>query len=138
MSLSVVIPILDWGRGKGKVRVAKSNIELVNTQVEQGMNDFELNVRQMVRQFNLQARQVEVASRTDETARRRYEVALRLYLMGKSSVLDLNAATTEKDTSRRNYIEALKTYWMLYYGLRSLTQYDFYRNCPLTETLPEI
>ena len=138
VSLSVVIPILDWGRGKGKVRVAKSNIELVNTQVEQGMNDFELNVRQMVRQFNLQARQVEVASRTDETARRRYEVALRLYLMGKSSVLDLNAATTEKDTSRRNYIEALKTYWMLYYGLRSLTQYDFYRNCPLTETLPEI
>lgn len=138
VSLSVVIPILDWGRGKGKVRVAKSNIELVKTQVEQGMNDFELNVRQMVRQFNLQARQVEVASRTDETARRRYEVALRLYLMGKSSVLDLNAATTEKDTSRRNYIEALKTYWMLYYGLRSLTQYDFYRNCPLTETLPEI
>jgi outer membrane protein TolC len=138
VSLSVVIPILDWGRGKGKVRVAKSNIELVNTQVEQGMNDFELNVRQMVRQFNLQARQVEVASRTDETARRRYEVALRLYLMGKSSVLDLNAATTEKDTSRRNYIEALKTYWMLYYGLRSLTQYDFYRNCPLTETLPEL
>lgn len=65
-------------------------------------------------------------------------MALRLYLMGKSSVLDLNAATTEKDTSRRNYIEALKTYWMLYYGLRSLTQYDFYRNCSLTETLPEI
>ena len=60
------------------------------------MNDFELNVRKMVRQFNLQARQVEVAARTDETARRRYEVALRLYLMGKSTVLDLNAAISEK------------------------------------------
>ena len=85
------------------------------------MNDFELNVRKMVRQFNLQARQVEVAARTDETARRRYEVALRLYLMGKSTILDLNAAISEKDTARRNHIKAMKTYWTLYYGLRSLT-----------------
>ena len=138
VSLSVVIPILDWGRGKGQVRVAKSNIKLVDTQVEQGLTDFELNVRKMVRQFNLQARQVNVAARTDETAERRYDVARRLYLMGKSTVLDLNAATTEKDTARRNHIEALKTYWTLYYGLRSMTQYDFRMNCPLSETLPEI
>ena len=138
VSLSLVVPILDWGRGRGKVRVAKSNVSLVETQTEQGMNDFELNVRKMVRQFNLQARQVEVAARTDETARRRYEVALRLYLMGKSTVLDLNAAISEKDTARRNCIEAMKTYWMLYYGLRSMTQYDFEHDCPLTERLPEI
>ena len=45
VSLSLVIPILDWGRGRGRVRVAKSNVDLVNTQAEQGMNDFELNVR---------------------------------------------------------------------------------------------
>ena len=120
------------------MRVAKSNVSLVETQTEQGMNDFELNVRKMVRQFNLQARQVEVAARTDETARRRYEVALRLYLMGKSTVLDLNAAISEKDTARRNCIEAMKIYWTLYYGLRSMTQYDFEHDCPLTERLPEI
>lgn len=135
ISLSIAVPILDWGRGKGKVRVAKSNIELVDTQVAQGMTDFELNVRKMVRQFNLQARQVAVAAKTDETARRRYEVALRLYLMGKSTILDLNAATTEKDTARRNRIETLKTYWTLYYGLRSMTQYDFEHDCPLGESL---
>ena len=52
VSLSLAIPILDWGRGKGKVRVAKSQMELVDTQVGQAMTDFELNVRKMVRQFN--------------------------------------------------------------------------------------
>ena len=56
VSLSIAIPILDWGRGKGKVRVAKSQVELVETQVAQGITDFELNVRKMVRQFNLQGR----------------------------------------------------------------------------------
>ncbi len=137
VSLSIAIPILDWGRGKGKVRVAKSQVDLIETQVTQGLSDFELNVRKLVRQFNLQSKQVAVASRTDETAARRYEVARRLYLMGKSTVLDLNAATTEKDTARRNHIEALKTYWTLYYTLRSLTQYDFRTRQPLSECLPE-
>lgn len=138
VSLSLAIPILDWGRGKGKVRVAKSQMELVDTQVGQAMTDFELNVRKMVRQFNLQAKQVQVAQKTDETARKRYEVAMKLYLMGKSSILDLNAATTEKDAAQRNYLSAMKTYWTLYYGLRSMTQYDFQQNCPLSENLPEI
>ena len=110
VSLSLAIPILDWGRGKGKVRVAKSQMELVDTQVGQAMTDFELNVRKMVRQFNLQAKQVQVAQKTDETARKRYEVAMKLYLMGKSSILDLNAATTEKDAAQRNYLSAMKTY----------------------------
>ena len=107
VSLTLSLPILDWGRGRGKVRVAKSNVELVNTQVGQAVTDFELNVRKMVRQFNLQAYQVRVASKTDQTAWRRYEVARRMYLMGKSTVLDLNAATTEKDTARRNSLNRI-------------------------------
>ena len=31
------LPILDWGRGKGRVRVARSNVDLVDTQAEQEM-----------------------------------------------------------------------------------------------------
>lgn len=131
VSLSLAVPILDWGKGKGKVRVAKSQIELVETQVGQALTDFELNVHKMVRQFNLQAKQVEVAIKTDETARKRYDVAMKLYLMGKSSILDLNAATAEKDSARRNCLSAMKTYWTLYFGLRSMTQYDFRNGCEI-------
>ena len=43
-SIGISLPILDWGRGKGRVRVARSNVDLVDTQAEQGMKDFELNV----------------------------------------------------------------------------------------------
>ncbi len=137
-SISVSLPILDWGRGKGQIRVAKSNVDLVNTQAEQGMKDFELNVMRMVRQFNLQSQYVEVASKTDRTADRRYEVAKRLYILGKSTILDLNASITEKDAARRSYISALKSYWSLYYGLRSMTGYDFEKKQKIEENYPEI
>ena len=137
VSLGISLPILDWGRGKGRVRVAKSNVDLVNTQAEQGLKDFELNVCKMVRQFNLQAQCVEVAAKTDRTADRRYEVAKKLYILGKSTILDLNAAITEKDTARRSYISALKTYWSLYYGLRSMTGFDFETGRKIEENFPE-
>ncbi len=138
ISLGISLPILDWGRGKGQIRVARSNRDLVHTQVEQDKTDFNLNVRKLVKQFNLQAQRVRIAARTDETAQRRAEVARRLYLLGKSSVLDLNASITEKDTARRNYITALYNYWSLYYTLRSLTLYDFEKSIPLTEDLTRI
>ncbi len=137
-SVGISLPILDWGRAKGQVRVARSNVDLVNTQAEQGMRDFELNVCKMVRQFNLQHQYVVIASKADRTAERRYEVAKRLYILGKSTILDLNAATTEKDSARRNYISALRTYWSLYYGLRSMTGYDFEKNQKIEEIFPKI
>ncbi|WP_297272199.1 TolC family protein [uncultured Bacteroides sp.] len=138
VSLSISLPILDWGRGKGQVRVAKSNRDLVKTQVEQDKTDFDLNIRKLVKQFNLQARRVHIAARTDTTARRRAEVARRLYLLGQSTVLDLNASISEKDSARRAYLTALYDYWSLYYTLRSLTLYDFGRGREVEYDLEEV
>ncbi|MBO4811656.1 MAG: TolC family protein [Prevotella sp.] len=121
VSLTLSLPLLDWGRGKGQVRVAKSRLELTQTQSEQAMQDFQLNVQKMVRQYNLQAHRVGIAARTRETALRRYEVARWLYLQGRTSLLEFNASISEKDNAQRAFIAALQTYWSLYYGLRSLT-----------------
>lgn len=132
VSLGIRIPILDWGVGKGKVKVALSNRDKVYTEVEQSRNDFELNVIKMVKQFNLQTDKVMIAQKTDQTAQRRNDVAQKLYLLGKSTILDLNASISEKDRARREYITALYNYWSLYYGLRSMTGYDFERNRELT------
>ena len=127
------LPILDWGRGKGRIQVAKSSRDMVYTQVERDKTNFEQNVVKIVKQFNLQMNKVNVAQKTDYTANRRNEVARRLYILGKSTILDLNSAISEKDSAKRNYINALYNYWSLYYTLRSLTLYDFEKNIPLTE-----
>lgn len=96
VTLGIRIPILDWGVGKGRVKVAKSNRDKVYTELEQERMDFELNVAKIVKQFNIQAGKVAIAYKTDQTAQRRNDVARRLYLLGKSTILDLNAAIAEK------------------------------------------
>lgn len=136
-SISVSIPILDWGRGKGSRRIAKSQVALADLNAEQGMKSFEQNVIKMVQQFNLQSRRVQVASQKDATAERRYDVARQLYMMGKNTILDLNSAIAEKDAARHNHIASLATYWSLYFGLRSMTGYDFALNLHISWPLPE-
>ena len=135
-SVSLVLPILDWGRGKGRVRVAKSQLALTETTAEQGMNDFHKNIEKLVMQFNMQARKVHIASLTSQRAEQRHSVARRLYILGRNSILDLNAAISEKNSARRGHIAAMQTYWSLYYTIRSMTQYDFESRRPLSETLP--
>ena len=133
VELGIRFPILDWGRGKGQIRVAQSQRDMVFTQEEQNRSNFEQNIQKVVKQFNLQAGKVTIAAKTDRTAERRNEVARRLYFLGQSTILDLNASISEKDSAKRNYINALYNYWSLYFTLRSLTLYDFEKEIALTE-----
>ena len=133
VELGIRFPILDWGRGKGQVRVAQSRRDMVFTQEEQNLSNFEQNIQKVVKQFNLQAGKVEIAAKTDRATERRNDVSRRLYLLGQSTILDLNASISEKDAAKRNYINALYNYWSLYYTLRSLTLYDFEKGIALTE-----
>ncbi len=135
-SVSLSLPILDWGRGRGQVRVARSNKELIDIQCEQGMEDFRQNIQKIVSQFNMQARRVHIANLTDKRAYQRHMVAMRLYIAGKSTLLDLNDAIAERNTARRSRLNAMNTYWSLFYTIRSITGYDFKNQCEITEQLP--
>ena len=133
VELGIKVPILDWGRGKGRVSVAKSNRDMVYTQVEQDRINFELNVKKLVNQFNLQSGRVKIATKTDYTANRRNDIARRLYLLGRSTILDMNAAISEQNVARKNYISTIYNYWLLYYTIRSITLYDFRSRIELSE-----
>lgn len=135
-SLSLSFPILDWGRNRGRVKMAKSQLALAKTHSEQGMNDFLQNVEKLVMQFNMQPRKVRIASLTDRRATQRHSVAMRLFVMGRIGILDLMSAVNEKNSAKRGFVSTMKTYWSLYYTLRSMTAYDFENNIALTEELP--
>ncbi|MFN8242363.1 MAG: TolC family protein, partial [Bacteroidales bacterium] len=119
------MPILDWGLGRGKYKMAKSSMELTQVQVQQALADFEQNLFLDVEQFNLQKNQVAIAAKSDTVAMKRYEVTKQRFLIGKIAVLDLNDADSRKDQNRRAYIQALQNYWNYYYNMRLLTLYDF-------------
>jgi outer membrane protein TolC len=132
------VPILDWGQGKGRLRMAQSEEEVVRTNVSQSLIEFNENIFLQVMQFNLQDDQVQIASKADTIADLRYEVTKQRFLIGKIDVLDLKDALEEKDLARRGFVEALRNYWDYYFNLRGLTLYDWEANLKLEEDLDEL
>jgi outer membrane protein TolC len=129
--IGFTMPILDWGLGQGRYRMAQSSLELAQVQSQQAIIDFQQNLLLDVEQFNLQSAQVAIAAKSDTVAMKMYEVTKQRFLIGKIAVLELNNADTKKDQNRRAYVQSLQNYWMYFYNIRNLTLFDFIRKGPL-------
>lgn len=131
--VGVQVPVLDWGRGKAAVEIARSNQQLIENTVEQDLINFEQDVILQVSQYQLQQQQLRIAAKADTVAQKRFEVAKYRYITGKVDIMDLNLAIQEKDIARRQNISAIRDYWINYYNLRLLTLYDFEANKALMQ-----
>ena len=122
------IPLLDWGKRRGQVKVAKSNREVVQSRLQKETMDFNQNLFILVEQFNNQRAQLDIADEADQIAQRRYKTNVETFMIGRISTLDLNDAQVSKDEARQKHISELFYYWYYYYQLRSLTLWDFEKN----------
>jgi outer membrane protein TolC len=141
LNLAVVgisVPILDWGRRKGEVLMAKSNREVVRNSINQERIDFQQSVMMNVMEFNLQSEQVLSSAKADTIAKMGYEVTMRRFKIGKLDVTKLNLARNDVETARRAYIGSLRKYWTNYYTIRQLTLFDFENQTDLTVDFDKI
>lgn len=132
------IPILDWGKRKGKVKVAQSNREVVLSKIRQEQMNFNQDIFLLVENFNNQAAQLEIVREADQIALKRYKTSIETFMIGKISILDLNDAQQSKDDALQKHIQELYLYWKYYYNIRSLTLYDFADDRTLDADFEEI
>jgi outer membrane protein TolC len=116
ISLGIRIPVIDWGKGRGGVKLAKSEQQVVEWQVEQARLNFEQSIVLSVTQFRSQGHMVNLAHHADSVAQLRYETAFQTFVMGTINVLDINSAQVERDNARRRYINELYLSWLFRAG----------------------
>ena len=110
VEVGVKIPLLDWGKRRGAVKVAQSNRDVVESRLRQETLDFNQNLFILVERFNNQRKQLSIADKADEIAQKRYHTNVETFLIGKISTLDLNDSQTRKDESRQKYVNELFYY----------------------------
>ena len=132
VGLSVSIPIFDWGVSKGRVRMAKANLDVVKTQIEQENLNYRQELKRMVLQFNLQYEQCRDAARAEEIADERYALTLQRFETGSINVTELNTALQEKEAARAQYIGQLQTYWNNYYNIQRRTLWNYINDNEIT------
>ena len=125
VQVGVSIPLIDWGKRRGQVKVAESNRQVVESRLRQEAMNFNQDLFILVERFCNQQMQLEIAEKADTIARRRYDTNVETYLIGKISTLDLNDSQVKKDESRQEYINQLYRYWYYFYQLRSITLWDY-------------
>lgn len=131
VSIGLSIPILDWGKRKGQVKVAESNRDVVRSQLQQEELNFNQNIFLLTEQFNNQAGQLDLARESDRVASARYQASVESFLIGRMSVLELNDARDAKDLARQDYVQQLYYYWYYYYNIRSVTLWDYATGTPI-------
>lgn len=132
------IPILDWGKRRGKVKVAQSNREVTESKLRQEAMNFNQNLFILVEQFNNQHQQLNIAGEADYIAQKRYKTNVETFMIGQISTLDLNDAQVSKDEARQKHINELFYYWYYYYQIRSLTLWDFTNNTNIDADIDKI
>lgn len=132
VSLGLRMPIMDWGLGKGRVKMAKSREEVVKAQIDQEMTEYKQNIFIKVIQFNNQVEQCDLSARADKIARERYEDTRERFLDGTIGVTELNNAQSEKDQASTRLITDLGNFWYYYYNIRKLSLYDYISNKDIT------
>jgi outer membrane protein TolC len=124
-SLSLSVPLLQWGAHKETVRAAEAErdrqVSLGQSTTEQTAQDAHFAALQL----SQARRNLALSAKGDTVATKRFEVALNRYVIGRIPIDNLYLAQNEKDQALNQFVQALRGYWQAYYRLRRLTLFDF-------------
>lgn len=125
VSVSVSIPLVDWGVRKGRLNMAKNNLSVTRIAARQQEQSVEEEVMMTVNDFNIQQRLINSAEEALDLAILAYEQTRQRFIIGKADVNSLTLALNRQQEAQKNYLASLQNYWMNYYKIRKLTLHDF-------------
>jgi outer membrane protein TolC len=132
VSLSLGIPLFDWGVSKSERKMALADLDLTNTNLEQDKEAFEQEIYLHTLNWANQRNFLTIAQKAQEVARKRYDISKKRFVLGKITITDLNLAQQEKDRAVVSYLQSLEKFWVDYYTLRRLTLYDFAKDTKIS------
>lgn len=132
VSVSVSLPVVDWGEGKAQLRMSKAQAGMVKSQQEQALADFRRELSLMVMEFNNLGTLCRLSGRAYELAVDNYSDALDEFSEGKLTVTELSQIRGTRDSARMSYIGNVSRFWQQYYQLRSITLWDYIDGQPVS------
>lgn len=125
VSVSISIPLVDWGVRKGKFNMAINNLNVAKITARQEEINLEEEVSMTVNDFTIQQHLIASAAEALELAEIAYDQTKKRFIIGKADVNSLTLSLARQQEAHKNYISALQNYWLNYYKIRQLTLHDF-------------
>lgn len=133
VSLSVSVPLIDWGVRKGKVNMAKNNLNVSRIAARQDELSIEEDVIMTISDYEVRQRLIASASEALDLADMAYAQTQQRFIIGKADINSLTLSLNRRQEASKNYISALQNYWLSHYKIRRLTLHDFENGISLSE-----
>ena len=131
-TITLSVPLKDWGRRKNAYLAARSTVEAAERSEQETARDTELDVALTVADFNERQAIVETAREALTIAEDAYAQTLQRFIKAQADAYSLSVAQSHWQTARQNQIASLQNYWLAYYHLRRLTLYDYQHRQTIT------
>ncbi|MCM1451914.1 MAG: TolC family protein [Clostridium sp.] len=133
VSLSITIPLVDWGVRKGKVNVAKNNLDVSRISAKQEELSIEEDIIMTISDYEVRQSLISSASEALDLADMAYAQTQQRFIIGKADISAITLALSRKQEASKNYINALQNFWLSHYKIRRLTLHDFELDLPLSQ-----
>ncbi len=125
VSLSLTIPLWDWGERKSRIKASEASIESANISLEEEKNDIILGIRKVYRNLLNLRNQIGIAEQNVENAQLTYDLNLERYKNGDLTGMDLNLYQEQLSQKQLSYTNSLISYKLELLNLKIQTLYDF-------------
>lgn len=137
VSVTLAIPVFEWGANKDRIKIAQNNYETVLLQQEAATEKFEEYTSETVSAYNRSIGMIGIAEKRHVLSKRQYEFAAMRFAMGKMSMVELIAAESEQLRAKQEFMSVQRELYTMYYQIRHQTMYDFIHNKDLVEQIKE-
>jgi outer membrane protein len=124
-TLSVQVPLVQWGAHKEGVQAAEADRQRVASMAQSTLEQTSHDAYFAALELSQARRNLALRAKADSVAGKRFEVAYNRYVIGRITIDNLYIAQTEKDQALTQFVQALRGYWEAYYRVRRVTLFDF-------------
>ncbi len=135
VSLSLTIPLWDWGERKSRIKASEASIENANINFQDEQNNIILGIRKIYRNLLNLRNQIEIARQNVKNAQLTYDLNLEKYKNGDLTGMDLNIYQNQLSEKQLTFTNSLITYKLELLNLKIQTLYDFEKKAPITPVL---
>jgi outer membrane protein len=125
VSLSLTIPLWDWGEKKSRIKSTQATIETANINLEEEKNNIILDVRKVYRNLLNLHNQIGISEKSVTNAQFTYDLNLEKYKNGDLTGMDLNIYQNQLSEKQLAYTNSLISYKLELLNLKIQTLYDF-------------
>ncbi len=125
VSLSLQIPIFDWGERKARIKASQTSIETQQVNYDDQKNTIIQTVRQTYRNLQNLLNQISIAEQNVRNAQLTYDINKERYINGDLTGMDLNLFQNQLSSKKLDLINAQINYKLEILNMKIQTLYDW-------------